>query len=481
MRRALAASAIGYALGSLVLALYGTAVCPLMAGLSSPVVAGAVALGGALALAVELVDRRVRPGLEPSRRWLLQWWVWGIPPLMVAATEWLFTGGSAALIAGSALKMAIGSYAFGFFVSCYASLEEEYAWLQRRTQSGADVPSGRFLSIAVRILGFSRRATILMGAVAVILIAAHGGGMSHMLMDGTVRGVSVTLLLLVAALTVVTRLYRRNFELLFRIESDALAAVRMGRYDVRVPLVSQDEFRKIAEGTNEMIAGLREREEMRDRFGKHFSPEVMDAILRSDRLGGEQKHLAVLFTDLRNYTALSEKLPADQVVAVLNEYFTIVVDAVYRNRGVVDKFIGDAALAYFGFHDPAGACAAAMHTALEIRERMGPMNDALARRGLPALDHGIGIHHGPVIAGTIGAPSRREFTIIGDTVNVASRLESLTKTIGASLLCSAEVHALAGDLQSHLTYLGEHEVKGKSERIKIYGQAAAPPAAQRTR
>ena len=239
------------------------------------------------------------------------------------------------------------------------------------------------------------------------------------------------------------------------------------------PVVSHDEFSLIAHHTNGMIDGLRERDRMQSALGKIVSPAVADCLLCDDgglRLGGEEVDVAILFTDIRGWTPLSERLEPQALVALLNDYFTLVVKAVHGHRGVLDKFIGDAAMAVFGLDDSPNRCDDAVQTAIQIKRDMRGFNARLRARGLPEVMTGIGIDYGPVIAGNIGSRDRLEFTVIGDSVNTAARLESLTKELATTVALSSNVHErCAQETRAQTTWLGHFKLKGKADRQAVHG------------
>lgn len=438
-----------------------------MAGFGPARLGGFIVGGFAVAFAVLALDWRLRPDADPIARWPLQWAVWALPGLAVFMAEVLTTDAPLSTVLGSSIRMFIGSVTLGFFASSWLCLGLEHEWYLELQRTKRASPQ-RYLSIASRIIGFSMRASIGIGLVILTLIFKQLG---RPVSQGLLIEVCVVLFVMVASLTLIGIGYRRNFALLYQNELDALQAVREGRLDAAVPLVSADEFRRIAEGTNEMIEGLREREKMRTTLGKHFSPQTARRILQAGGgLGGEAMECTILFTDLRDYTGLAESLPPELVVSILNEYFTMVVDAVRRNGGEVDKFIGDAAMAVFGLYGTPGSCDAAVRAASEMRNGMAELRRRLRARGLPDVDSGIGIHHGRVVAGNMGSPDRVEHTVIGDAVNVAARLEGITKEIGRPVAISGAVYEKLAPLErSMLTFHGDVALKGKTDRVPIFG------------
>lgn len=183
-------------------------------------------------------------------------------------------------------------------------------------------------------------------------------------------------------------------------------------------------------------------ERARQRLGVYVSEEVATEALKGGRLelGGERRELAVLFSDLRGFTSYSEGISPELLVSELNAYLTAMVAEVRREDGLVDKYIGDAIMAVFGLTgDPAESAARALRAAHAMDAALVRHNEARATQGRPPLKHGIGIHSGSVVAGNIGTPERMQWTVIGDVVNLASRLESATKELGVSVIASDAV------------------------------------------
>ena len=187
------------------------------------------------------------------------------------------------------------------------------------------------------------------------------------------------------------------------------------------------------------------------------------------QLGGETLTVTILFSDIRGFTSISEDMNnAQSLVALLNEYFTEMVTIVMQEDGVVDKYIGDAIMAVFGapVSKPDDAVRAA-RAAIRMRVALAELNERLVARGVTPLRTGIGIHTGEVVAGNIGSEARMEYTVIGDAVNVASRLESNTKELGVDVLISADTYALVKD-SCDASPIHEITVKGRSEPVMIY-------------
>jgi adenylate cyclase len=251
--------------------------------------------------------------------------------------------------------------------------------------------------------------------------------------------------------------------------SSALKRVEELDYVQIDPVRTGDELEDLAIGFNRMVDGLKERDKLRTTFGKYMTATVMDHLLRGKvALGGESLRVTVLFTDIRGFTTISEKMDPQNLVGLLNEYFTEMVTIVMDEGGVVDKYIGDAIMAVFGAPvSKPGDAVNAVRAAVRMRKALQELNERLATRGLPPLRTGIGIHTGEVVAGNIGSERRMEYTVIGDAVNLASRLESSTKELGVNVLISQDTYEVTKEAVETRP-VRELTVKGRNQPVMTY-------------
>ena len=242
--------------------------------------------------------------------------------------------------------------------------------------------------------------------------------------------------------------------------ADALSKVERGDLDVRVPVYDATETGRLQVGFNAMVAGLREREKLRDAFGTYMDPEVAKHILEQGTdLAGEEVEVTVMFLDVRNFTQFAADTSAADVVARLNALFECVVPIVREHEGHIDKFVGDGVLAVFGAPQRTDQHAnRALDAALEIAQKVKELGD---------LEVGIGLNSGPVLAGNVGGGGRLEFTVIGDVVNVAARIEAATRETGDTILLSERTRELMTEPPEAEERSGL-KLRGKSEPVTLY-------------
>ena len=222
-----------------------------------------------------------------------------------------------------------------------------------------------------------------------------------------------------------------------------------------------------------------ERRRIRESFHQYIGREVADRVYHDDpALAGQRRTVSVMFTDLRDFTTLSEGMAADQVARHLNEYFPMMVEAVQQHRGIINDFIGDAVMAVYGapLDNPEHALDA-VRTAGKMQAGLEALNAEWETRGLPTLKMGIGIHTGTVFAGNVGSPKRKKYTVVGDAVNVAARVEGLNKELQTTLLITGETYAALKDVVE-VKDCGELKVKGRHQAVRVYEILALTDAAE---
>jgi adenylate cyclase len=376
----------------------------------------------------------------------------------VGATIFGFSNGRA-VDATFGTIMAVGVGLSGLTVSALAFLVAERVLRPLARQALATgvpermlVPSVASRSIAawslssgVALLGvgiagiatFARRDEVTVTELAVVMVALGGVGF--------VAGASTNVLAARASSDPVRSLRR------------AVSRVSEGDLSAQVDIYDGTELGILQAGFNEMVEGLRERETIRDLFGRHVGTDVARAALESDvRLGGEVRDVTVLFVDIIGSTTLATERPPEEVVALLNRFFDVVIDVVHQHDGWINKFEGDAALAIWGAPlDVPRMEAAALRAARVMGQRL--------RDEVPELAAGIGVSGGPAVAGNVGAAERYEYTVIGDPVNEAARLTGLAKTVPGHVVANARLLERAGEESERWEELEPVTVRGRSE------------------
>lgn len=297
------------------------------------------------------------------------------------------------------------------------------------------------------------------------------GGVTRHVVESALLAVVFTGAALTAALLFGRSLRRDSERLLV-----AVRQVGNGNFLPAAMTSRADELALVATGINEMASGLLLRERIREAFGRFVSPQVASDFIekyakagRTAELGGQRREAVILFSDLRDFTPLSESLPPERLIEVLNGYFAEMVAAIHEQHGVVDKFIGDAVLAVFGLlgtQGPQDPAVAAVRAAQQMQERLQRYNQRLLTQGI-TLRAGIGIHVGEVVAGYLGTVDRLEFTVIGHNVNVAARLEGKAREPLPSLLFSKEVAVRVAKVLP-VQEAGEVYLKGVASALTVF-------------
>ncbi|MGC1404238.1 MAG: adenylate/guanylate cyclase domain-containing protein, partial [Thermodesulfobacteriota bacterium] len=218
-----------------------------------------------------------------------------------------------------------------------------------------------------------------------------------------------------------------------------------------------------------MAEQMKNEEAVRANLARYLSPQIVDQIIKNDvkvNLGGDRKEVTVLFSDIRNFTSISESMNPDQLVSFLNEYFTEMARIIFKNQGSLDKSIGDAIVAVFGSLIPLeNSAEAAARASVEMMEEMVRLNEKWKSQYGFNMEMGIGINTGEVFLGNIGSPERMEFTVIGDTVNTASRFSGLAK--GRQILATRSARERL-DAEFKINQLPPAKGKGKAEEVEVF-------------
>jgi adenylate cyclase len=282
------------------------------------------------------------------------------------------------------------------------------------------------------------------------------------------------LILLLASLGVAAAVapwFARNLSRPLRTLAEHTEVIARGDYTSRLKLDRVDEIGQLATAFDRMSEGLAERDKVRDLLEKNVSPEVAAQLMRDgSALGGEEREITVLFVDLRRFTAMSESLPPREVLALLNRYFDRMSGIVEIYHGIVDKYMGDEIMALFGAPVPLVDHANnAILAAIEMKSALARLNAELEAEGLARLKFGIGINTGSIIAGNIGSSRRLNYSVIGDGVNVAARLQNLTRMsqYEADILVTASTLA-ASKGRFRTRPLGAVPVRGRDMPVEIF-------------
>lgn len=245
-----------------------------------------------------------------------------------------------------------------------------------------------------------------------------------------------------------------------------------GDFNVQTSVLFDDEIGRLKTNFNMMVGQLKEREEIKDTFGKYVSIEIARHLIENRKvdLGGENIVATILFSDIRNFTSMSEKMSPEEVVSMLNKYFSYITEPIMQNHGVINKFIGDAVMAIFTPHlGSENHVEDAIKAAIGMRRRLAELNSSDQLK-FP-IKFGVGLNTGNLIAGNIGTAKRFEYTVIGDTVNVASRMESLSKDLSHDIILSeATVEHIPEEFRNviNIEKSGLINIKGKSEPAPVY-------------
>jgi class 3 adenylate cyclase len=400
---------------------------------------------------------------------------------------WLLTGFSISFIyivyfdalILTGLKLFLGCFAFGLFggMLFFLSIEKRIMEFLKTTKTHVSFSPKRVFSVSSKMLFFTITVLLFM-IVAILLMAlidinyllANKDSFSIDFFFGFFKEILFAFAILLLLSLFVLGRYSQNLKMILTLQLGVMEDISHGNYNTQVPAVTNDEFGLIAAKTNEMIKGLKEKDFCQISFGRFVTPEVSDKILKGDLpLDGELRDVTILFCDLRGYTTFVEGREPRQVVNFLNEYFSQMEQAIKEHGGIVLQFIGDEIEAVFGAPvDLPDHPEMAIRASLEMRKRLKDLNSKRESMGKTPVAHGVGIHTGKVLAGSVGSPDRLVYAMVGDTVNTASRIQTLNKTFGTDILISQNTRDLTKGNTFNLSSLGKVALRGKSEEIEIF-------------
>ncbi|MFH1083981.1 MAG: adenylate/guanylate cyclase domain-containing protein, partial [Pseudomonadota bacterium] len=377
------------------------------------------------------------------------------------------------------VKVLLGCVSFGLFGGMLSFLSMEKKIIEFLRERKIDITvspktlfsvSKKMLLLVLTVLGFMVLAIVLMVFMDIQYLLSHEAFPGPDIYFGIFKEVLFAFTVLLALSLLILGRYSQNLRAVLALQLRVMEDISQGKYDTRVPVVSNDEFGLIAAKTNQMISGLRDRDFCQVSFGRYVTPEVSEKVLKGEiPLEGEMRDVTILFCDLRGYTTFVEMRKPKEVVHFLNEYFTEMERTIKEHKGIVLQYIGDEIEAVFGAPlDLQDHPEMAVRAALEMRKRLKELNIKRETLGEKPVDHGIGIHTGTVLAGSVGSPDRLVYAMVGDTVNSASRIQDLNKKFGTDILISQATRDLITGSDVGLSSLGKVSLRGKSEEIEIY-------------
>ena len=384
-------------------------------------------------------------------------------------------------------KILVGCIAFGIFGGMISFLNAEKEIVRTLNTSRAEpIRPNRLIPVSRKMVVLIIAMLCTM-ALALLLMVLHD--IYYLLQNRHISGPEIywgvfkeilfALAVLLALSLMILRRYAQVLRRTLDIQLSAMEEISRGNLDRQVPVLSRDEFATVALKTNEMLQGLKERDFCRSSFGKYVSPEISQMVLDGDiSPEGSTYDATILFCDLRDYTAFVENRDPKSVVAFMNHYFSIMQGIIDHHGGMVLQYIGDEIEAVFGAPvRTADHPDCAVRAAEEMRIALDRLNTERRGRGRPEVHHGIGIHSGTVLAGNVGSADRMVYAMVGDTVNVASRLQVLNKTLGTGILLSRQTHDRLESPPRTLRSMGTFPLKGKREEVEVFTIAWEPAPA----
>lgn len=284
------------------------------------------------------------------------------------------------------------------------------------------------------------------------------------------NGFLIGAVILILAIFGVIRLNVDRMSGTIRRLSDRAGTVAAGEYEEKIEVKSRDELGRLATSFNTMIDGLRERDTVRNTFGRYVDPDFARALLEqpeAGRLGGMRQEVAILMADIRGFTPMTEGLSPEETIAVLNRYFSAVIPLIQKHRGIIVDFIGDAILAFFEPVDESIEATAlrCVQCAFDMQAAMDKLNRKLAELDLPVLRMGIGVHCGSVVVGNIGSQARKKYGIVGASVNITQRIQGKSKE-GETVVSEPVIDKLGSRVSVARSFSAA--LRGVSARVKLY-------------
>lgn len=460
----------------LFLTVYGQAVCPFIATLGlGQLVSGLLFIAVIQILLREVLLRyfsrqalaEQAPVWDMQRASLYSWLVAGL--LASAYHFWVYPD----FPIESHLKLLTGYWALGAGILSqidHVAVERFYR------QQGIRGLGERVERISQRLLRLIAVFTLVPGLVMTVMAFRFVyEGYAH---PGVAYEVGFLALVFFVVAILVAQQYGRALKKDTRDISKALETISEGKFDVVLDTSRHDELGQVAEGINDMAQGLALRERIRDLFGRFVNPAIAENVIQefsgqdNKKLcqGGQRKQVAVLMSDIRGFTSFAENMDPEELVILLNGYFSEMVTAIQNNGGMIDKFIGDAVMAVFGLGEESNEeviCQQAVSAAQEMQSRLLRYNETMKSSLHDDITNGIGIHFGEVVAGYIGSEERLEFTVMGNTVNMAARVEGQCKSPNPAVMFTQEVAQHIKEAE----FIMAADLKGLSQPVKLFSLA----------
>jgi adenylate cyclase len=456
----------------LALTFYGGAVCPFIDSIGILSFAFEVGIIYGIAWLIRYTTIKQYSNTPINEKVRIQFFIEIFVFLLIGSSIMIFNTLMYDFPLGSGVKVLIGTLCSSFFIGVDMALAKEREIYFQIEAKSIDVKSRKY-GIAKVFTGFATITIILLTFVILLVVTKNYQWLQKLPEENLQFGiyssiVEIFFVMLVFLIWIINLIlsFSQNLKMFFEGESKALQSAMEGRFDTFVPVVRSDEFGTIASYTNEMIKELQEKKRIREIFGKIVSPEVSRRLLSGeDSLKGSEEKLVIVFSDVRNFTSISEEYPPALLIKNLNLYFTEMVKIIYQYGGEVDKFIGDGILAYFGLKEKnTQFLENAISASIEMIERSKQLKTELE---IP-LEIGIGMDFGDVIAGVVGSVERQEFTVMGTPVNTAARLEGLCKEVSSPLVISERVQKKLDGKWEIFIDKGEFKLKGKAHPERIF-------------